>query len=118
MVLVGWSVAGCGDATVTATTADGDDVTVVVSGDSFGMDAAMGRGGVAVVGECLGVGDTVVVWPEGTEVTDARELTVEVPGYGTFALGDEIELGGGETLGEDVASLPESCADGYVRLAN
>jgi hypothetical protein len=106
------------------------DVTVLVSertGD--GMDA-LSDGRLEVVGGCLGAGGNVVVWPHGTKVADEEPLTIAVPGYGTFGLGDEVQVGGGyvrEQSSDDVASgayevsgvtVPAECAQHGVFLAH
>jgi hypothetical protein len=48
----------------------------------------LGGGTLAVVGGCLGASGTVIGWPHGTEIPD----------YGTFALGDEVQVAGGYVL--------------------
>ena len=51
---------------------------------------------MGIVGGCLGAGGHVVVWPAGTEVVDDSPLTIEIPGDDrTYAVGDEVRLGGG-----------------------
>ena len=41
----------------------------------------------ANVGGCLGVADTVVVWPHGTKVASQNPLTLEIPGKGRVSYG-------------------------------
>lgn len=104
-------------------------VTVLVSEPAdAGMDA-LGGGRLEVVGGCLGAGGHVIVWPHGTEVVDEEPLTIEVPGYGTYGLGDEVEVGGGFVLEHssqdvqpgpfDVAgvTVPAGCAEHDIFLA-
>jgi hypothetical protein len=74
------------------------DVTVLVSEwYRGGLDAAYG-GRLEVVGGCLGAGDWVIVWPHGTDVVEEDPLRIEVPDYGTFGLGDDVQVGGGVGL--------------------
>jgi hypothetical protein len=58
----------------------------------------LGGGTLAVVGGCLGASGSVIVWPHGTEVVQDDPVTVEIPDYGTFALGDEVQVAGGYVL--------------------
>ncbi|MCF6509108.1 hypothetical protein E9549_17115 [Blastococcus sp. MG754426] len=104
-------------------------MTVLVSEQTgSGMDA-LGGGRLEVVGGCLGAGGSVIVWPHGTEVVDEDPITVDVPGYGTYDLGDEVEVAGGFVLEHssqdeppgsfDVAgvTVPAGCAEHDVFLA-
>jgi hypothetical protein len=87
------SLAACGGGAILA-----GDVTVLVSERAeAGMDA-LGGGRLEVVGGCLGAGGSVIVWPHGTEVVEEDPLRIEVPGYGTFGLGDQVQVGGGYVL--------------------
>jgi hypothetical protein len=45
-----------------------------------------------------GVSGTTIVSPYGTELVDDDPLTIEIPDYGTFALGDDVKVGGGYVL--------------------
>lgn len=106
------------------------DITVLVAerADS-GMDA-LGGGTLEVVGGCLGAGDSVILWPNGTQVVKDSPLTIDVPGNGRFALGDEVQVGGGYVLehssrgvepGEFEAggvTVPAECARHDIFLAN
>ena len=105
------------------------EVTVLVSEDlGSGMDA-LGGGRLEIVGGCLGAGGSVVVWPHGTDVVDGDPLTIEIPGHGTFGLGDEVRLGGVYVLEHsssdvepgpyDVAgvTVPAACAEHDIFLA-
>ena len=116
---------GCAGKTIGA-----GDVTVLVSEHTgSGMDA-QGGGSLEVVGGCLGAGGAVVVWPYGTEVITDEPLTIEVPGYGTFALGDSVQVAGGYVLEHssdavspgpyDVAgvTVPAACAEHDIFLAH
>ncbi|MGY2084997.1 hypothetical protein [Blastococcus sp. SYSU DS0539] len=106
------------------------DVTVLVAEQAgSGMDA-LGGGRLEVVGGCLGAGGYVIVWPHGTEVVDEDPVTIDVPGHGTYGLGDEVEVGGGFVLehsSQDVApgpfevagvTVPPGCAEHDVFLAH
>jgi hypothetical protein len=104
-------------------------VTVLVSGRaSSGMDAAL-TANLEVVGSCVGAGGVVVVWPFGTRVVDDDPLTIEIPDNGTFALGQEVSVGGGFVLEHSSSArepgplevsdvtVPTECADHDVFLA-
>jgi hypothetical protein len=118
--------AGCGGGQVISA----GDVSVLVSERAdAGMDA-QGGGILEVVGGCLGASGSVIVWPHGTEIVRDDPLTIEVPDYGTFALGDEVRVGGGyvvEHSSDDVepgdypaggVSVPAECAEHDVFLAH
>ena len=93
------------------------------------MDA-LGGGQLEVVGGCLGANGVVVVWPHGTEVLDEDPLRIEVPRYGTFGLGDHVQLSGGYVLehsSQEVepgpyevagATVPAPCAEHDLFLAH
>jgi len=108
---------------------DAGGVTVLVSERaSSGMDAALAAD-LQVVGSCLGAGGAVVVWPFGTKVVDTDPLTIEIPEKGTFALGQEVNVGGGFVLEHSSSArtsgplevsgvtVPTDCADHDVFLA-
>jgi hypothetical protein len=111
----------------------GDTTVLVAQSSRDGMDALAG-GRLAVVGGCLGAeaGETryVIVWPHGTDVVDEDPLTVDVPGADTYALGDEIRVGGGFVLEHTSTEVepgpqkiggvpvPSRCAEYDVFLAN
>lgn len=84
---------GCGGQVISA-----GEVTVLVAERADGGMDALGGGRIEVVGGCLGASDSVIVWPHGTEVVRDDPLTIDVPEYGTFALGDDIEIAGGFVL--------------------
>ena len=116
---------GCGGRVITA-----GDVSVLVSerADS-GMDA-LGGGRLEVVGGCLGVSGSVIVWPHETEVVEEDPLTIDIPSYGTFTLGDEVQVAGGFVLehsSDDIEpgpfevggiSVPAECAKHDIFLAH
>jgi hypothetical protein len=68
---------------------------VLVSQRAAGGMDALGGGRVEVVGGCLGASGSVIVWRHGTEVVKDDPLTIDIPNYGTFAFGDQVEVGGG-----------------------
>jgi hypothetical protein len=118
------SLSACGGQVISA-----GDVTVLVSErPGAGMDA-LGGGRLEVVGGCLGASGSVIVWPHGTKVVDEEPLRIEVPGYGTFGLDDQVQVGGGYVLehssGEvkpgpyEVAgvTVPADCAEYDIFLA-
>lgn len=106
------------------------DVTVLVSERTDGGMDALGGGSLEVVGGCLGASGSVIVWPHGTRVAQDDPLTIEVAGYGTFSLGDEVRVGGGYVLEHssgNVESLdylvggvtvPAECAEHDIFLAH
>jgi hypothetical protein len=119
------SLSACGGQVISA-----GDVTVLVSERTdAGMDA-LGGGVLEVVGGCLGASGSVIVWPHGTEVVQDDPLTIDIPDYGTFALGDEVQVGGGYVLehssdnvesgGYPVGGLtvPAECAKHDIFLAH
>lgn len=119
------ALAGCGGGEVISA----GNVTVLVSERTgSGMDA-LGGGRLEVVGGCLGASGSVIVWPHGTEVADEDPLTIEIPDEGTYALGEEVRLGGGYVLehsSEDVepgpydvagVTVPAGCAEHDIFLA-
>lgn len=94
-----------------------------------GMDA-LGGGHLEVVGGCLGASGYVIVWPHGTEVVKDEHLTIEVPDYGTFAVGDNAQVAGGFVLehsSDEVepgsyqvagVSVPATCAEHDIFVAH
>jgi hypothetical protein len=120
-------LSGCGgEGEVIAT---GDDVVLVSERTGDGMDA-MGGGRLEVVGGCLGARGVVIVWPHGTEVIADDPLTVDIPDYGTFTVGDEVWVGGGNVVehsSDDIepgpyevagVTVPAACAKHDIFLAN
>ncbi|MBT9254300.1 hypothetical protein KMZ32_01155 [Phycicoccus sp. MAQZ13P-2] len=106
---------------------DADGVTVLVAERTDSGDDALLSGRLTDVGGCLGVDETVVVWPAGTSVTTDGPATVHVPGRPSAALGDPMEVGGGVALepGEErtdhrVAGVvvPAACAAQGVWVAS
>ena len=107
------------------------DVTVLVSERPNGGMDALGGGVLEVVGGCLGASGSVIVWPHGTDVVQDDPLTIDIPDYGTFALGDEVQVGGGYVLdhsetSDDVepgdylvggVNVPAECAKHDIFLA-
>lgn len=120
-------LAGCGGRVIQT-----DGATVLVSrymGDGM---TALTPGTLELVDGCLGISGTVVVWPNGTRVTDEDPLTVRIPGIGEHGLGDELEVPGGEIPLQEPSldaesglyevggvTVPTDCAGGTsVYLAN
>jgi hypothetical protein len=118
-------LAACGGGAMVA-----GDVTILVSERAeAGMDA-LGGGRIEVVGGCLGADGSVIVWPHGTDVIEEDPLRIEVPGYGTFGLGDQVQVAGGYVLEHssdeltpgpfEVAgvTVPAQCAEHDIFLAH
>ncbi|WP_121251193.1 hypothetical protein [Nocardioides ferulae] len=121
LALTALGLTGC-----SAEVVESGEVAVLVgerSGD--GMDALL-SGRLAVVEGCLGVTTTedetgtVVVWPHGTDVVDDDPLTIAVPGEDDYALGEEIQVGGGGADGPDVGGvdIEQECGVDTAWLAN
>ena len=119
------ALGGCGGEVIRA----GDATVLVAERAEAGMDA-LGGGRLEVVGGCLGADGYVIVWPYGTEVVADDPLTVSIPGHGTAALGDHVEVSGGFVLEHtsgrvepgplEVAgvTVPAECAEHDVFLAH
>lgn len=88
---------------------DAGGVKVLVAGYQSGGSDALGGGTLEVVGDCLGAGGDVYVFPQGTKVVDEDPLTVDIPGFGEVSLGEEFDVGGGwevEHSSDDVEPGP------------
>lgn len=98
---------------------------VLVAPPSDASMTALLAGELKHVGGCLGVGETVVIWPHGTSVESTEPVVISIPGDGNARLGHTVEIGGGEIRGPgesapaEVAgmTLPASCAGHAVWLA-
>ena len=104
-----WAVGGCGDSRGEVVHAEG--LAILVGENSGDAADALLSGTLADVSGCLGVDDTVVVWPHGTRVVQERPLTVAVPGLGRVGLGDEVKLGGGVALDQYPTPRPVGDVD-------
>ena len=104
----------------------GDEVKLLVAPRADSGDDALLKGELTVLGGCVGVADTVVIWPHGTTALDGQELRITVPDLGTFALGDEVAIGGGMAQepparrGVEVAgvSVPAACAEHLIWMSS
>ncbi len=92
----------------------GGSVILVSAEVDGGMDALMSGVVVRTDAGCLALGPgespQPVLWPHGSTLS-ADGTSVEVPGFGAVAVGDEVWSGGGSvTAGRDLApELPEEC---------
>jgi hypothetical protein len=121
--LVVASLSACGGARAV----DGGDATVLVGERTRGGMEALLQGTLAVVDGCLGItdgtthADTVVVWPHGTEVTSDDPTTIDLPGVGEIAVGNEVSVGGGvdrsNTGRVGGLTVPSYCDSGEIWLA-
>ena len=102
-----WALGGCAGGG--GEVAHAGDVAIIVGEKSGDAADALLSGMLADVSGCLGVDDTVVVWPHGTRVVQERPLSVAVPGVGRVGLGDEVKLGGGVAL--DQYPVPRTVGD-------
>ena len=103
------------------------ETLVLVGKADEGMDA-LGSGELAEVGGCLGwaprqgeQSGTLVVWPHGTTIKTPDPLRVTIDGR-TYALGDTIEIGGGETRALEPSDyfydkVPDACRTAKVFVA-
>jgi hypothetical protein len=96
-----WAVGGCAGGGGEVVHAEG--LAILVGEKSGDAADALLSGTLADVSGCLGVDNTVVVWPHGTRVVQEHPLTVAVPGLGRVGIGDEVELGGGVALDQHPA---------------
>lgn len=124
-LVVGGLLSGCAGKVITV----GDTTVLVSEFPTGGMDA-QGGGRIEVVGGCLGASGVVVVWPHGTQVVSDDPLTISIPDNGTFALGDDVEVGGGNVLEHTSTAVepgpyevggvtvPAKCAEHDIFLAN
>lgn len=124
-------LAGCagpdeaGQSGAAGETIDAAGVTVLIGPPSEAAMTALLSGELTDLDGCLGVGETVVIWPHGTVVEATDPLTIAIPGDGRARLGHSLEVGGGEISGPgesaptDIAGLtvPASCAERAVWLA-
>jgi hypothetical protein len=119
-------VAACGNGSGEVVAVRDTQVLVGEPADG-GMDAVL-TGSVEVLDGCLGVRTFVVVWPNGTEVSEDVPVRVDVPGYGSIDLGDDVRIGGGlvyepsktsESGDHEVAgvTVPAACAKHGIWLA-
>lgn len=104
-------------------------MTVLVGERANGGMAAQGGGRLEVLDGCLGASGTVIVWPFGTQIVDDDPITIEIPENGTFALGDDVTVGGGYVLEHSSTdreagpfqvagvTVPKACADHDIFLA-
>jgi hypothetical protein len=123
LVLVVASLSACGGAQAI----DGGGATVLVAERTRGGMDALLEGTLAVVDGCLGItdgttyADTVVVWPHGTEVTSDDPTTIDLPGVGEVAVGEEVSVGGGvdrsNTGQVGGLTVPSYCDSGEIWLA-
>lgn len=104
-------------------------VVVLVSEAMKGGRGSGITGRVEVVGGCLGIDGSVVVWPHGTETLAYEPLTITIPRKGSYAVGDEVQLPGGQVVERSSggtgtgprkvngARIPVSCAKRDIFLA-
>lgn len=114
-----WAAAACGPTSPEPRVLRGPDGLLVVAtgSTSGGMDALISGELVRGEGGCLSVetpdGVVLLVFPRGTElVDDDGPPGVAVPGQGTYRLGDDVELGGGEVqpnAGAKQRFVPTGC---------
>ena len=117
---------GCGGQVIAA----GEVSVLVAQRTGSGMEA-LGGGRIEVVGGCLGASGSVILWPHGTDVLDEDPLAIRVPGYDTYALGDDVQIAGGYVLEHEESpdvgagpyrvgglTVPAECAKHDIFLAH
>ena len=113
---------GCGGADVV----EAGDVTVLVGERSGEGMTALLQGRLAIIDGCLGLESQdvdavhVVVWPHGTEVVDEDPLTISIPNDGEYSVGDELEVGGGESPLDEPGGIDveAECPDAAIWLGH
>jgi hypothetical protein len=81
------------------------EVIVVDDSDDDSLTAAL-TAPLARVGSCIGLGETLVVWPQDT-TWDASTSTLTLAGGETFMLGEELQTGGGSFTAGTLAGYSE-----------
>lgn len=104
-------LSACGGAPASV---EGSRIHVLVGPEHVGAVAGVGFGGqVRMVGSCLGIDATTVIWPYGTKVVSESPVIVDVPGLGHLSPGDTVS-GGGEQwtnrLPKGIDALPAGCS--------
>ena len=123
LAVLGLLVAACGaDPQVLDRAGTGH---VLVGGDMNGGSDMLISGEVLMVGDCLGIRseleEYVVVWPAGTELVEADDLAIDVPGIGRVEPGQRVSFGGGIEKApflEAIPDVPDGCDQDMVALAN
>ncbi len=90
---------------------------VLVGPPANGGDDAAIYGRVTLIGDCLGIGSSVAVWPNGTTIVSDDPLTIEVPDLGQVKVGDEVDGGGGtHDPGDapDGVTIPDTCKSATI----
>lgn len=111
-IAVPWTVTGCGDEPGRIERSGESIVLVGAEGD--GEDrAGVGIGGTArMVGDCLGIDTSTVIWPHGTKIVSDDPLTIDIPGSDQVTIGDHVEGGGdvySDYVPEGIDTIPPSC---------
>jgi hypothetical protein len=121
MVIVGassWS--GCSGDDEGRILHSGDSVVLVGTQSNHDSVAGVGFGGyVALVGPCLGLNSTTVVWPEGTKITSDEPLTIDVPGLGRLRIGDPVDAGAvmyEDGMPTSMPAVPSDCRTDTVAV--
>lgn len=96
-----------------------DDSVVLVGADGDGDNAAgVGFGGnVTMVGACLGIEASTVIWPHGTSIVSEHPLVVDVTGLGEIRVGDQVSGGGvqyADHLPDGIDAIPSECPSGSL----
>lgn len=93
----------------------GETVLLLKAGEG-GRDAIV-TGPLTLVGTCVGIGDHVALWPQGTKIVDEFPLVLSVPGLGEVRAGETLAGAGGyfDTAVDDVSvDVPDSCGTSKV----
>lgn len=94
-----------------------DGAWVVVAPPADGGTDALVSGVVRLIDGCLGIEDSVALWPAGTELVSEDPLTIDVPGTGEVQVGAAVRGAGGYIEAGGYGgepTLPKSCSEAPV----
>lgn len=114
--VVAVSVSGC-SANDNGGVLGADGALVLVAPPADGGDDAQVSGVVRLIDGCLGIDDSVALWPSGTELVSEDPLTIDVPGTGEVQVGASVRGAGGYIEAGRYGgkpTLPKSCSEAPV----
>ncbi|WP_432510891.1 hypothetical protein [Kineococcus sp. SYSU DK001] len=89
------------------------EVIVVDHSDSTSLLAGL-TAPLARVGSCIGLGGTLVIWPDAT-TWDAATSTLTLADGDTFTLGEEMQTGGGSFTSKALAGYSEKTGEALTQ---
>ena len=110
-------LAGCSGGEGEVLQGENSIVLVGADGDGDNMAGIGVAGSVAMVGDCLGIDEATVIWPNGTKITSEDPVTIDVPGLGQVTVGDHVDGGGDEYvdyLPKGIDAIPKGCSTEQV----